>query len=214
MRTDSTTRTTLLTRVRDTQDSAAWVEFQERYRDMLLRFCRSRGLQFADAEDAVQIVFAKLAMGLRTFEYDPSKGRFRDYLFRCVKNAISDLKSRPSRDPAAVVRAAQLLESDAPSPNRVGRDYAIDGDAGPGGSAWEREWVHHHYRLAIRIVGAHCEPRSVEVFNRALAGRSAQEIALELNMSEEAVHKAKQRMKDRLKEQITLQVREEDGIVD
>src|SRR5262249_19538676 len=97
------TRRTLLGRIRAGEDvSAAWREFEATYRDMLLRFCLSRGLQLVDAEDAVQQVFTKLVTGLKRFEYDPAKGRFRDYLFRCARSALADAKSCPDQARPAV----------------------------------------------------------------------------------------------------------------
>src|SRR5262249_54521926 len=107
---ERTTRATLLGRVRDGDDAAAWREFDGAYREMLLRFCRSRGLQHADAEDVIQLVFVKLTGGLRRFEYDPGRGRFRDYLFRCVRSALADWAKCQSR----IGRAVSLEDADGP----------------------------------------------------------------------------------------------------
>ena len=38
------TAVSLLSRCRDTSDQAAWRELDERYRDLLICFCRRRGL--------------------------------------------------------------------------------------------------------------------------------------------------------------------------
>src|SRR5262245_33077190 len=106
-----TTRATLLDRVRDADDVAAWLEFDAAYREMLLRFCRSRGLQHADAEDVIQLVFVRLTGGLIRFRYDPARGRFRDYLFRCVRSALSDWGAYRRRAGSAV----PLQDADAPA---------------------------------------------------------------------------------------------------
>jgi RNA polymerase sigma-70 factor, ECF subfamily len=191
------TRATLLALVRDSADDEAWQRFERTYREMLIRYGRSRGLQQADAEDAVQTVFAKLAVGLRRFEYDPARGRFRDYLFRCVRSAISDLKC-PMPGPAAVVRFEQSRSES--------RQSAADA------SLFEQEWVDHHYRMAMASVRTTAEPRSIEVFEAVLAGRSVREIAATLGMSEAAVYKAQQRIRDRLRDRIAEQIREEDRL--
>jgi RNA polymerase sigma-70 factor (ECF subfamily) len=183
------TRATLLEMVRDSADAAAWARFEATYRDMLVRFARSRGLQQADAEDVVQAVFAKLVAGLRRFEYDRGKGRFRDYLFRCVRSAIADLRGCPTIGPSPVVR---------------------DGGTSGDDEALEREWVGHHYRRAISEVGRTSEAASVAVFESLLRGLSVREAAREAGMSEEAVYKVQQRMRERLRAQIEKQVREED----
>ncbi|MBX3405113.1 MAG: sigma-70 family RNA polymerase sigma factor [Phycisphaeraceae bacterium] len=198
-RSSTTTRATLLSRVRDGADSQAWVQFDALYRDMLVRFCRSRGLQHADAEDAVQLVFSKLTTGIRNFEYRPARGRFRDYLFRCVRSAISDLLGCPKSGANPVVQ---------------------DGEAGDAGNdaelaaAFEREWVDHHVRVALSVVSQRVDDQSVAVLRASMAGRSVPEIAADLGMSADAVYKARQRMRTRLREQVAAQLREEEESVD
>ncbi len=197
MHTGRTTRGTLLNRVREGaegDDAAAWRELDDTYREMLLRFCRSRGLQHADAEDVIQQVFGRLIDGLRRFEYDRSKGRFRDYLFRCTRNAISDWAGCQTRAGKAVVS-----------------DGAAALDTSP---EWEesfrREWVDHHFRLAIDEVAKTADAQSMDVLRATLAGRTPKEIALTLGMQEMAVYKVQQRMRDRLRIRIAEQVAEED----
>ena len=94
-----TTHPSLLARVRDPADAAAWHEFEARYRDLIRRYCRRRGLQTADAEDVGQLVMLALARALQHFTFDRSRGRFRDYLGRVVNNAIQRHLSRPTQAP-------------------------------------------------------------------------------------------------------------------
>jgi RNA polymerase sigma-70 factor (ECF subfamily) len=192
------TRPTLLSRVRDPADAAAWQEFQDRYRDLLLRFCLSRGLQHADAEDVVQTVFTALSRAMPGFTYDPGKGRFRDYLFRCVRNAIS-AQHRPK------LVAASLDPSDGTTPD--GRaPTAQDVEA----QLWEKEWVAHHYRLALSTLRATFDAQSIEVFEHALAGLSPAATAERMGLSTDAVYKARQRVRSRLQELVAKQIEEED----
>jgi DNA-directed RNA polymerase specialized sigma24 family protein len=65
---------------------------------------------------------------------------------------------------------------------------------------------------AWQVVGASVEQRSSQVFARLLDGETVREVAAQFGMSEQAVHKIKQRVRDRLREQIDLQIREEDGV--
>lgn len=196
------TATSLLSRVRDPADHAAWRAFDERYRLLLLRFCWSQGIPRTDAEDIVQQVFASLARTLPQFTYDPQRGRFRDYLYRCVRNVISDWLRRPER-------AVQGLVSD------MERTLAEPGTEGPAGAvvaAWEEEWVAHHYRLALETVRRTFEPQNVALFERMLAGARPTDLARELGLSEEGVFKVRQRIRDRMQELIAQQIREEDEV--
>jgi RNA polymerase sigma factor (sigma-70 family) len=193
------THPSLLSRVRDPSDTAAWRQFEGLYRELLVRFCRRRGLQLADAEDIVQVVLSNLSKSLPGFVYDPGRGRFRDYLFRCARNAISQWASRPNlRAGALDTGIAEAHAPNDPSP----------ADA----AAWEQEWIAHHYRLAMTTIRQTFEPRSVEVFERSIAGGGVAELATEFGMSQQAVHKVRQRIKARMEELIALQVREEDRV--
>ena len=48
------TRHSLLVRLRDTADQAAWQQFAELYEPAILRLARRQGLQHADAADLTQ----------------------------------------------------------------------------------------------------------------------------------------------------------------
>ncbi len=202
-----TTRLTLLSRVRDPRDAAAWREFEETYREMLLRFCLSQGVQHADGEDAVQRVFMSLSRTLPGFTYDPARGRFRDYLFRSVRNAISGMRAK--RRP--IVGAGSLEEDGERG------DGIVEGAAGTEPSpaeaaAWEKEWIAHHYRRALARVRDQFDARSVEVFERNIGGVSVQLLGQEFGMSEDAIYKLRTRIRARMQELVEEQIVEEDTV--
>ena len=144
------------------------------------------------------MVMLNLARQLRSFEYRPEKGRFRGYMGRAVANAISRYyrSPRPERDGLDTSVAAGVADRSEPE---------LDHE-------WEVEWMHHHYRLAMQTVRGTADPKSVEVFEHLLAGESTDAVARRFAMSREAVHKVKQRVRDRLKELIARQVHEEDDV--
>lgn len=174
----------------------AWREFDARYGDLILRYCRSRGLQHSDAEDVRQIVMMNLARALPGFEYSPQRGRFRSYLGRVVRNAVIHFASRPNGQTRALDSGVLAT---TPAPDSTTDD-----------AQWDVEWVRHHYRLAMQTVRATFEPRSVEAFDRLLAGESVAQVAGEFSMTDQAVHKVKQRIRERLRELIAEQIRQED----
>jgi RNA polymerase sigma-70 factor (ECF subfamily) len=197
------TAASLLSRIRDPADHAAWRAFDERYRLLLLRFCWSQGIPRTDAEDIVQQVFVNLARTLPQFVYDRQRGRFRDYLYRCVRNVISDWLKRPER--GVIALASDIEQSLA--------DTGADGSASRAvAAAWEEEWVAHHYRLALDTVRRTFEPENVAMFERMLAGARPTDLARERGCSEEAVFKVRQRIRGRMQELIALQIREEDEV--
>ena len=142
-----------------------------------------------------QLVYLRLAKGLRNFEYDPKRGRFRDYLAKVVRSAISRHFARPN--PVGIGLGTTLKA-------------VLPGDDGQAESVWEQEWVDHHYRMAMLTIRATFEERSMHVFERLLAGESVAVVAETSELSQQAVHKIKQRIKARLQELIAAQIREED----
>jgi RNA polymerase sigma factor (sigma-70 family) len=191
------THPSLLLRLKDHGDDAAWREFEARYRDLVFRYGRRRGLQLSDAEDVMQDVLVSLASALRTFEYRPERGRFHAYLGRVVDRAVHRHRHRLHGEPVPVdAEALARLHADGESP--------LD-------ELWEQEWIAHHYRMAFAAVRGAIEPRSVQVFERLLAGEAIGEVARGLGMTSDAVHKVKQRVRARMEELVAAQIREEDG---
>jgi len=153
------------------------------------------GVQHADCEDIIQSVFSKLLSGLKSFEYDPGRGRFRDYLFRCVRSGLSDWTARPK----------PLGWSLVP------QDGASLADSQTADDLLEQEWMNHHYRLALASVRHRADASSLAVLEATLAGTSVPDIARSMSVTEQAVYKAQQRMRGYLKEQIAAQVHEEEN---
>ncbi len=200
------TSPTLLDRLKDTADAAAWARFESVYGDLVVAFCRRRGVQAADAEDARQEVTLKLMKSLKGFEYDRSRGRFRDYLFQVTRSVLADRAGRAD--------GARHLDSEVE--HQVGAGQAgTEGSGAPGTAeveaAWNQEWEAFHFRRAWVVVQAQFSTAHLDVFNRLLVGDPVRLVAEGFGMSEDAVHKVKQRVRDRLKEQIAAQVAEEDG---
>lgn len=191
-----TTQPSLLCRVKDPTDHLAWSEFNRRYGELIVRYCRSRGLSLADAQDVRQIVLMSLARAMVNFEYLPTRGRFRSYLGRVVRNAIARYRRCPGPPEIA-------LESD------VLAFLAVDDSEAD--EQWSQEWVGHHLRRAMRTLRGTHNPRSLEVFERLLAGRSVDDVGEELGMKSEAVRKIKQRVRARLRAIVAIQIAEEES---
>ena len=186
----------MLIRLADLGDQVAWSQFDERYKDLILRYSRRRGLQPTDAEDVRQMVMLNLAKQFGGFTYDPNKGRFRDYLGRVVRNAIHRLFRSPN---------AKLRGLDTHVENEIeAADSTLD-------DLWEEEWMHAHYRRALATVRSSADPKSVDVFQSLLDGATLDEAAADFGMKREAVQKVKQRMRQRLQSCVAAQLEEEEG---
>jgi len=90
------TRASLILRLRDAADVAAWDEVVAIYGPLVYRMAQRQGLQPADADDVVQQVFAAVAQQIGRWTEQPQRGRFRSWLLGIARNiAINVMTRRP-----------------------------------------------------------------------------------------------------------------------
>ena len=186
---DDTTRLSLLLRLRNRADRLSWGEFHDRYGELLYRYARSRGASHADAEDTVQEVEMYLFKALDGFEYDASKGRFRNYLRSAVVHALGRRAAKQAHERVGVDPAMF--------------DYLAAEKEASTDAQWEREWRLHRLRWALRSVADEFEEKTLQAFQlHALAGLSVDETADKLQLSKASVYQAKSRVLKRVKERL------------
>jgi RNA polymerase sigma factor (sigma-70 family) len=185
---DDTSRThaSLLIRVRDTGDHQAWAEFEKRYRPMIWGWCRHWFPR--ETEDRVHDVYCKLIDGLKKFEYDPARGRFRGWLKTLTNRLMADLKgSTPSEVPDAEAILAQA-EARTDLFDRLAAEYDLEllekAKDIVRGRVTEQTWTVY-----------------IEVAER---GREPADVARELGMSVGAVYQAKYNVTTALKREIEI----------
>ena len=93
----TSTRSSLLLRVRDANDHEAWKTFVDLYGRLVYNHCRKRGLGHEDAENVTQEVFAQVSQSIRKFDYQPERGRFRDWLGTLTRNEINRFLKKEAR---------------------------------------------------------------------------------------------------------------------
>src|SRR5579884_2622007 len=111
------TRASLLVRLRDPRDEAAWAQFVELYAPVVYGYLRKQGLQDADAADLCQDVLAAVAGAVGRLEYDPARGAFRNWLFTIVRNRLANWHAaRGRRVQASGDSTTQRLLEQCPAP--------------------------------------------------------------------------------------------------
>ena len=103
-----TTSETLLRELAAHPDSPRAEEFARLYEPVLRRYVAQshaghESIQPADRDDLVQEIYLSVRSALPGFRYDRSRGRFRDYLRRAVRNAVLRFQRRRSAVPPVVV---------------------------------------------------------------------------------------------------------------
>jgi RNA polymerase sigma-70 factor (ECF subfamily) len=186
------TRASLLARLGDPEDRAAWQQFVELYGSLVYGFARRRGLQDADAADLTQDVFLALARSAGRWHYDAGRGSFRAWLYGVTRNTLAKfLQRRQSQPQGSGDTNARLRLDEEPSP---------DGDPE---EVWEQEFQQHLFRLAAEQVRPSFSPTTWQAFwGTAVEGKSAAAVAAELDLSVGAVYVARSRVLARLTERI------------
>ncbi len=91
------THVTLLVRLRENGDAAAWRMFVDLYTPLVYRYCRNRNLQDADSRDVTQQVLVIVHRTIGKFEYNRERGRFRNWLGAVTAHEISRHQRRDRR---------------------------------------------------------------------------------------------------------------------
>jgi RNA polymerase sigma factor (sigma-70 family) len=185
------TRSSLIVRLRDRADQAAWAEFVEIYRPVIYRLACRKGLQDADAEDLVQRVLVAVALAVHRWEQDDTRGRFRTWLSCIARNLIINALTRQAPDRALGDAATQALLAQQAAPE------------GPDSALLRTEYRREVFHWAARQIQAEFRPDTWLAFwQTAAEGRPIEEVARQLGKKPGAVYTARGRVMQRLREKI------------
>jgi RNA polymerase sigma factor (sigma-70 family) len=185
------TRASLLIRVRDPADQAAWHEFVEIYRPLILRLARQKGMQEADAEDVAQQVLAAVAQAVEQRGHDPQRAKFRTWLSRVAQNAILNALARgkPDRGSGDSALLAALDQQESPT--------------GPDSALLRLERRREVFRWATRQVRKEFHQTTWDAFwLTAVEQRSVDAVSKELAKNPGAIYAARSRVMLRIREKV------------
>lgn len=176
------TRPSLLERVKDRADASSWREFEALYSPLIRRYARARGLNPADADDVAQECMGKLVKVMPKFEYDPGRGRFKNYLRSMANHAIESQRRR--KRPQAISGGA------------IGRMPAAD----DGRAEWEARWEREHLAWCLKKLRGQFPAAHLSAFRLyALEGRPVNEVCERLGLTRNQVYLAKSRITRQLR---------------
>lgn len=182
----NTTSPTLLDRLRQPKERAAWERFVQLYTPLICNWAKHLGLQDSDVHDLVQDVFATLVQKLPEFQYDRDR-TFRGWLQAVVRNRWREVRRRRVAFP---LDAQGELLSELPGPD----DSGIFGQ-----TEYQRELV----RRTLELIERDFQPATWHAWREfVIAERPAAEVARKLNISAHAVYLAKSRVLRRLREEL------------
>jgi len=173
-----TTQTNLLSAVRDSENREAWGHFYRIYAPMLRNFGRRLGVNETELDDLTQEVLMIAHRSLRDDIYDPTKGRFRMWLFGIARRqALAALRARGRRtrvqQPARPDGEGIDLLAQIEDPRSEETMHQI----------WQQEWRYALLDEALRQIRTDVGEKEYEAFvlyavNRQPAHKVAEQLGL------------------------------------
>lgn len=198
---EPTTRRSLVLRLRNLDDQAAWAEFVDLYEPLVYRLARRKGLQDSDARDLCQEVFRAVASAIERWDPDPAKGRFRAWLFAIARNLALKFLSHRDRRQSGTGRTTvqELLEAQPASDPEAEAEFGLEFRRRT--FRWAAEQVRHEF----------ADSTWQAFWKTGVENRPVAAVADELRMSPGAVYIARSRVLARLRERVE-QVTEDSGL--
>lgn len=183
------TRLSLLARVSDKDDQAAWDEFVQLYQPVIHRTAMYKGLQDADAHDVTQQVLLSVAKSLEQRPHDPNRARFRTWLGTVTRNAalnaLRKQRDRGSGDSQVLQQLNALAD--------------VDTDE----ELLEREYQKELFRKAARAIEQEFAADTWQAFwQTTIEDRAIAEVGEQLEKSAGSIYAARSRVIRRLKEEV------------
>lgn len=184
-----TTKKSLLEAIRS-GDEISWHEFYETYRPLIVVRGRDYKLNIAEIDELVQSVMLRFFDRSKSFVYDRSKGKFRDYLgvmiYHCALNLIRQRRR-----------------------NEVNCDDVEIAEPEHDNDRWQQEWQQHIMTQAMKELKLQLEDSTFQAFELyAVKGESPEKVAKFLKIPVGMVYVAKSRAVARLRK-IVKQLKEE-----
>jgi RNA polymerase sigma factor (sigma-70 family) len=196
------TRHSLVLRLQNPGDEAAWAEFVSIYEPFVYRLGRRKGLQDADAQDLCQEVFRAVASAIDRWDPDPAKGSFRGWLFRIARNLSVNFLTNQGRQVRGTGRTTvqQLLEAQ-PEPDAQAE------------AEFSTEFKRQAFRWAAEQVRHEFADSTWQAFwKTGVENRPVAVVAEELGLSVGAVYIARSRVLARLRQRAT-QLTSDSGLI-
>lgn len=188
------TRHTLLDRARDRGDEAAWVEFTGYYRDFIYMVVHKMGIKHPDSDDLVQASFLKIWKNIDRFKVDDERAKFRTWLSTMIRNLV--INHINQRKGAAGKR--QLIEDN----RNVVPEFLDSVSESEVDEMIQKEWEVYVVNLAMKNIKPLFSERSIEIFSLLLDGADITTVSERYGIEENSVNKLKNRVKNRLIEEI------------
>lgn len=188
------TNQTLLDRLKALPAHDAWREFYDGYWSPILRYARRLGLSSHQAEEVLQETMVALMRILPGFQYDPRRGRFRNFLLTIVHRKGLQALRRTRRQTTIALDAADGAAKPVENMAIESSDRVATAEL----DRWRQTLFEDS--LAQLRTDPEVDERTRAVFESyVVQRRSARAVAAEFGLKENAVYQIKNRLVRRLR---------------
>lgn len=190
------TRRSLLVRLKDWQDDQSWQQFFDSYWRLVYSVGIKAGLSETEAQEVVQETFITVAKKMPEFNYDPEKGRFRNWLIHTTQWRVYDQLEKRKRFPNAMEFASADDETSAIE--RIPQDQRIELDR-----ICDEEWARNLFHVAVEKVKHKVSARQFQIFELCVVKECpVRKIMQLLGISREAIYTAKHRVSQAVEKEL------------
>src|SRR4026209_910990 len=136
------TRSSLLSRLKQWDDTVGWREFFDAYGRVIHGLAVKAGLSRTEAEEVVQETMVAVARQMPGFQYDRSKGTFKGWLFTITRRSIWRQFAKRQKN-----LSVEILSDD--DGDKLERLMAV---ASGLETSWDLEWQEHLFTRAFERV--------------------------------------------------------------
>ena len=177
------TQQTLIERLKDRQDEKAWSDYVTHYQYFILGILVKMGFSHHDAEDMKQDVLLRSWKGMKNFEYDRKKCKFRTWLGLITRNHAKNYFAS---------KAGKLAKLKSPDGHDL-LDFTESNEASVE-QFIETEWQQHVTKLAWERLQNKFNDKALDVYLALTRGDSAESVAEAHQLSQGSVYVYKQRV--------------------
>lgn len=184
------TRASLILRLKNAEDVAAWNDFVAIYAPVIFRVACRHGFQIADAENLIQEVLLSISRALPQWLQRNNRGSFRAWLLKIARNeAVDTLTRRATRPLGKDGLEAERLLAEVP-------DHCSDLS-----SQFDLEYEQAVFQWAAAQVSDSVSDTTWQSFWLThVEGLSVDRVAQQLNMRTGTVYVARGRVMNRIQE--------------
>lgn len=193
------TRPSLLTRLKQGDDTGGWQEFYQIYGKLVRDFAIQAGLTDTEADEVVQETAIAMARHLPEYRYEPQVCRFKTWLLNQASWRIKDQFKKRYKHPQAHRNSA--LAREEPDTARTSTLHRVPDAGAPDLDAlFEKQWQQNLLAAALEWVKAKFSLKQFQMFDlAALKGWPAADVAKHLGVTTANVYVTRHRIAAALK---------------